>query len=128
MKTIVAVFALALSFGRLGAQVPIEIMSPDDTVSTRYVDALKRAVLTSSSFVLKTSGPRLRVHPVVGGMVTINCGENHNQFRGVAMLMSAIPGDQEAVFVSVFTVGEENDAAKQNLLRLYETATRLGIR
>jgi hypothetical protein len=128
MKTIVAVCALALSFGRLVAQVPIEIVSPGDTESTGYVDALKRAVLTSPTFVLKTSGPRLRVTPVVGGTVTITCAEDHNQFRGVAILMSGVPGGRELVYASVFTIGEEREAASKNLLRLYEAATTLGIR
>jgi hypothetical protein len=120
---------LVLCAGQLNAQVPIEIVTTDttDSMSTRYSDALKREVLASPSFVLKTSGPRLRVTPVVGGTVTTHCGEHRNEFRGIAMLMSGSLGDREMVFASVFEVGEEREAASKNLLRLYEAATTLGV-
>ena len=122
----ICLIILVLCAGQLNAQVPIEIVTTD-TVSTRYGDALKQVVLTSPSFVLKTSGPRLRVTPVVGGTVTIDCGEHHKEFRGIAILMSGSPAGREMVYASVFTVGEEREAASKNLLRLHEAATKLGI-
>src|SRR6266513_717715 len=78
--TVIALVGLTLC-ASLTAQVPIEIV-PNDAGATRYLDALKQAVLTSPSFVLKSSGTRLRVTPIVGGSVTINCGEQRRPRRG----------------------------------------------
>src|ERR1700694_589241 len=130
MKTTVAVFALtlALSFGRLAAQVPIDIVSPNDTTASRFVDALKQAVLGSSSFLLTTSGPRLRVTPVVGGSIGITCGEHHDEVRGVALFMTDSSGNKQVVYTSVFEVGKEKETANRQLLRVYESASRMGIR
>ena len=58
---------------------------------------------------------------------TIDCGEHHESYRGIAMLLSGVPGGQEMVFTALFTVGEEREAASKNLLKLYEAATKLGV-
>jgi hypothetical protein len=127
MKMTVALVVLVLSFGRLAAQTPIEIVPPKDTAAAGFAAALKQAVLSSSSFVLTTSGPRLRVRTVIGGATSVTCGDSSAVVRGVALYMTDALGNHPAVLASLFRVGEEQETAQHQLVTFYEIATSMRI-
>ena len=121
---------VASALQHLDAQVPVEITSPSDTISPRYTEALKEAVLNSGTFRLETpntSSTHLRATVAVGGLAT--CGDT--QFRAVAIVVTVAShsGANKAVSVvtAVYEMGNEEESARHQLARLEEIAEAFGI-